>query len=87
MQTAIANTAGASGFGGSVVAIEPSTGAVKVMASVPGYDPNDVAEDPAMFKQLNKDDELAAVQPPDPGHLPAGLDDEGGDRGRGARLG
>ncbi len=55
LQTAIANTAGASGFGGSVVAIEPSTGAVKVMASVPGYDPNDVAE-PGVLKQLNKDD-------------------------------
>jgi peptidoglycan glycosyltransferase len=40
LQTAIANTPGAAGYGGSVVAIEPSTGAVRVMASVPGYDPN-----------------------------------------------
>ncbi len=55
LQTAIANTAGASGFGGSVVAIEPSTGAVKVMASVPGYDPNNVTE-PGVLEQLNKDD-------------------------------
>ena len=55
LQTAIANTAGASGFGGSVVAIEPSTGAVKVMASVPGYDPNNVTE-PGVLRQLNKDD-------------------------------
>ena len=30
------------GRAGSVVAIEPSTGEVKVMVSVPGYDPNDV---------------------------------------------
>jgi peptidoglycan glycosyltransferase len=30
------------GQAGSVVALEPSTGDVKVMASVPGYDPNDV---------------------------------------------
>ena len=28
------------GVGGSVVAIEPETGAVKVMASIPGFDPN-----------------------------------------------
>ena len=31
----------------------PSTGAVKAMASVPGYDPNSV-EDPKVCKQLNK---------------------------------
>jgi peptidoglycan glycosyltransferase len=40
LQSAINNTPGASGYGGSVVAIEPSTGAVRVMASVPGFDPN-----------------------------------------------
>ncbi len=31
--------------GGAVVAIEPATGAVRVMASVPGYDPNVIRED------------------------------------------
>lgn len=31
--------------GGAVVAIEPATGAVRVMASVPGYDPNAIGED------------------------------------------
>jgi len=31
--------------GGAVVAIEPATGAVRVMASVPGYDPNAVQDD------------------------------------------
>ncbi len=35
----------ASGNPGAVVALEPSTGAVKVMASTPGYDPNDVPEE------------------------------------------
>ncbi len=39
---------------GSVVAIEPDTGAVKVMASVPGFDPN-VARDPEAIEQLNQD--------------------------------
>jgi penicillin-binding protein A len=38
--SAIASTPGASGFGGSVVALDPRTGAVKAMVSVPGYDPN-----------------------------------------------
>jgi peptidoglycan glycosyltransferase len=54
LQNAIASTPGASGYGGSVVAIEPSTGAVRVMASVPGYDPNKVS-DPGYYKQLNAD--------------------------------
>ena len=35
-----------------MVAIEPSTGAVRVMVSVPGYDPNTI---PDNFSQLNKD--------------------------------
>ena len=37
---------------GAVVALDPRTGAVKVMASVPDYNPNDVPKD---FKQLNTD--------------------------------
>ncbi|MCB0876137.1 MAG: penicillin-binding protein 2 [Solirubrobacterales bacterium] len=43
----------ASGRPGAVVAIEPSTGAVRVMASTPGFDPNTVPEDQ---DQLNKAD-------------------------------
>jgi peptidoglycan glycosyltransferase len=35
---------------GSIVALDPSTGAVKVMASVPNYDPNQV---PTHYSQLN----------------------------------
>jgi peptidoglycan glycosyltransferase len=53
LQSAIASTAGASGFGGAVVALDPSTGAVKAMASVPGYDPNTVT-DPKVSRQLDK---------------------------------
>jgi peptidoglycan glycosyltransferase len=37
---------------GSVVAMEPATGKVRVMASVPGFDQNQV---PKHFKQLNRD--------------------------------
>ncbi len=39
---------------GSVVAIEPDTGKVRVMASVPGFDANDV-RDPDAFRRLNRD--------------------------------
>jgi peptidoglycan glycosyltransferase len=40
---------------GSVVAIEPDTGAVRAMVSVPGFDPNAV-QDQAAFQQLNDPD-------------------------------
>jgi len=36
---------------GSVVALEPSTGRVRVMVSIPDYDPNDVAD---QFAELNQ---------------------------------
>jgi peptidoglycan glycosyltransferase len=55
LQSAIASTPGASGAGGSVVALDPSTGAVEVMASVPGYDPNQV-KDPGVLSKLNQDE-------------------------------
>ena len=52
------------GFG-AVVAIEPSTGAVKVMASNPPYDPNRV---PYELEKLNHEQHRnAAVQPRHPG--------------------
>ena len=38
---------------GSVVAIEPATGGVRVMASTPGYDPNGLSE-PGVFPRLNR---------------------------------
>jgi peptidoglycan glycosyltransferase len=53
LQQAIASTPGASGSGGAVVALDPSTGAVRAMVSVPGYDPNS-AKNPQVFKQLNR---------------------------------
>jgi penicillin-binding protein A len=45
---------GLNGRKGAVVALDPQSGAVKVMASVPGYNPNDIA-DPGRFTQLNRD--------------------------------
>ena len=39
---------------GAVVALDPRSGAIKVMASVPGYDPSDVRRDSG-FKALNRD--------------------------------
>ncbi len=40
--------------GGAVVAIEPDTGAIKVMASVPGFDPNSV-QDEETFSALSEE--------------------------------
>src|SRR5439155_18682706 len=37
---------------GSVVALDPRTGAIRVMASIPDYNPNDV---PGRYGQLNRD--------------------------------
>lgn len=54
LQNALASTPGAEG-GGSIVAIEPDTGAVRVMASVPGYNPNEVQTE-SVFDQLRSDD-------------------------------
>ena len=39
---------------GSVVAIEPATGKVRVMASAPGYDPNSL-RDSKVFQRLNRE--------------------------------
>ncbi|HEU4702787.1 MAG TPA: penicillin-binding protein 2 [Conexibacter sp.] len=42
----------ATGSPGAVVALDPRTGAVKVMASTPGFDPNQLGE-PGVFRRLN----------------------------------
>lgn len=43
------------GGSGSAVALDPRTGAVRVMVSTPGYDPNEVV-DSASFASLNRDE-------------------------------
>lgn len=45
---------------GSIVAIEPRTGAVKVLVSTPGFDPN-VVNQPGGLAPLNRDDENAPL--------------------------
>jgi len=59
LESALASTPGVEG-GGSVVALEPDTGAVKVMASVPGFDPNVVQDDQAR-EELQSDDVAAPL--------------------------
>lgn len=59
LESALASTPGTVG-GGSVVAIEPDTGAVKAMASVPGFDPEAVQDDET-FKELQSDDIAAPL--------------------------
>jgi peptidoglycan glycosyltransferase len=45
---------GLPGVGGAAVALDPSTGAVKAMVSLPGYDPNTVP-DPGVLEKLGKE--------------------------------
>ena len=56
---------------GSVVALEPSTGAVRVMASVPGFDPND-ADDSERFAQLTRSEDDPLVNRAIAGRYPPG---------------
>ena len=58
---------------GAVVALDVKTGAVRVLAGNPSFDPT-------------KPDEGSIVQPRDPGPVPARLDVQDRDGGRGARL-
>ena len=70
--------------------MNPKTGEVYVMASSPTLRPEQdrvaerLREDPPLAERLPRL-VIGAAQPRDPGSLPAGLDVQDGDRGRGAR--
>ena len=71
---------------GAVVALDPRTGAVQVMASRPELRPQRAARARGASRALNSDDARhAAGQPRDAVRLPAGLDVQGRDRDGRAR--
>ena len=59
------------GTGAALVAIEPATGAVRAMASIPGYDPNAV-QDPAVFSELSEDESAPLLNRPTQSTYPPG---------------
>ena len=74
----------------SVVALEPDTGKILAMASLPSYDPNDAGLPrlPRRARRLRRSRRgrgRAAGQPRDPDHAAAGLDLQARDRRRGDR--
>jgi penicillin-binding protein A len=54
---------------GAVVALDPKSGAVKVMASYPQYDPNEI---PGIFGRLNKDSDAPLLNRTTQGQYPPG---------------
>jgi peptidoglycan glycosyltransferase len=59
------------GTGAALVAIEPATGAVRAMASVPGFDPNAV-KNPDTFKELTSDESAPLLNRPTQSVYPPG---------------
>ena len=75
---------------GSVVAIEPKTGRILAMVSLPSYDPNDLAThdfdaSSQAYERLDDDERGAAGQPRDPDPAVPRLDVQGGHGGGGDR--
>ena len=60
----------------------PQTGAIKVMASVPSYDPNDIPK-PGEFARLNRDPDAPLLNRATQAGYPPGIDVQGRDRDRG----
>ena len=75
------------GHQGAVVALDPRTGAVKVMASTPSFDPNALRSRRAYAKLTQRHAGQAARQPRHPVRLRPGLDVQGRDRHGGDRHG
>ena len=59
------------GTGAALVAIEPATGAVRAMASIPGFDPNEV-QNPENFKALTGDESAPLLNRPTQSTYPPG---------------
>ena len=59
------------GTGAALVAIEPATGAVRAMASIPGFDPNEV-QNPENFKVLTGDESAPLLNRPTQSTYPPG---------------
>ena len=59
------------GTGAALVAIEPATGAVRAMASIPGYDPNEV-QNTESFKALTGDESAPLLNRPTQSTYPPG---------------
>jgi len=59
------------GTGAALVAIEPATGAVRAMASIPGYDPNAVRQ-PDVFSELSEDESAPLLNRPTQSTYPPG---------------
>jgi peptidoglycan glycosyltransferase len=59
------------GTGAALVAIEPATGAVRAMASIPGFDPNEV-QNPDNFKALTGDESAPLLNRPTQSTYPPG---------------
>ena len=68
---------GLAGRKGAVVAIEPQTGKVRVMVSIPEYDPNRIPTD---FHALDTDPNKPTLNRTHAGALSARIDVQGGDR-------
>ena len=59
------------GTGAALVAFEPATGAVRAMASIPGFDPNEV-QNPENFKALTGDESAPLLNRPTQSTYPPG---------------
>ncbi len=69
LNSAIASTPGASGFGGSAVALDPTTGAIKAMVSVPGLRPEQGEDVGGASRAEQRQGPVRDRQPRDPGAL------------------
>ena len=89
MQKAAEDAFRAYGYFGSAIVLEPKTGEVLTLTSMPAFDPNDFATgiDRATWDVAQHRQAAAAAESRDPGPLSAGLDVQDRGRDRRARRG